>query len=216
MSRPHLVPIASETMKTFAAPGRPSASRRSAIAMAAAFVAIASMPPGVLAQTPAPVTTVSVSLPTEPLLVQINQVALERVGPKRAIVESTGAAASGRYRVLVGGKAVAQGQLKALPAFSAWGAGKRYFEVDFSRLQRPGVYRVEATLGGRRVLSAPVLVKDNALFTTIADKPPGSGCGMVSSIGTQPLAGLTPRSRYNAISSWFIFCFSGSVALYLA
>lgn len=120
--------------------------------------------------TLAPVTTVSVQLPAEPLLVQINQVALERLGPKRAIVESTGAATEGRYRVLAGGKVVAQGALKALPAFSAWGEGKRYFGVDFSALQAAGVYRVEATLGGARALSAPVRVKDQALFTTIADK----------------------------------------------
>ena len=118
----------------------------------------------------APVTTVSVRLPTEPLLVQINQVALERVGPKRAVVESTGPAPGGRYRVLDGGKVVARGELRALPEFSAWGAGKRYFEVDFSAIEKAGVYRVEATLGNKRVFSAPVRVRDQALFTTIADK----------------------------------------------
>lgn len=142
-------------------------NRRHAIALAAGA---ALLPAGLRAQTPAPVTTVSVSLPTEPLLVQLNQVALERVGPKRAIVESTGPAQAGRYRVLAGGKVVAQGALKALPDFSAWGAGKRYFEVDFSSLQASGVYRVEVTLGSARVLSAPVRVQDRALFTTIADK----------------------------------------------
>ena len=143
-------------------------NRRRAIAFAAAAAAL--LPAGLQAQAPAPVTTVSVHLPTEPLLVQLNQVALERVGPKRAVVESTGPAQAGRYRVLSGGKVVAQGELKALPEFSAWGAGRRYFEVDFSALQAPGVYRVEATLGSRRALSAPVRVQDQALFATIADK----------------------------------------------
>ncbi|HEY8876031.1 MAG TPA: glycoside hydrolase family 9 protein [Roseateles sp.] len=138
------------------------------ILMAAALAAAA--PLCVAAEVAAPVTTVSVQLPTEPLLVQINQVALERVGPKKAVVESTGPARAGRYRVLAVGKVVAQGELKALPEFSAWGAGKRYFEVDFSALQAPGVYRIEATLGGKRALSAPVRVRDQALFTTIADK----------------------------------------------
>jgi Glycosyl hydrolase family 9/Cellulase N-terminal ig-like domain len=140
------------------------------LAMSAALAAAALLSSGAQAADAAAVTTVSVSLPTDPLLVQLNQVALERTGPKRAVVEYTGPAQAGRYRVLAGGKAVAQGELKALPAFSAWGAGKRYFEVDFSALQAPGVYRVEATLGGKRVLSAPVSVKDQALFTTIADK----------------------------------------------
>lgn len=138
------------------------------ILMAAALVAAAS--PALAAEATAPVTTVSVQLPTDPLLVQLNQVALERVGPKRAVVESTGPAQAGRYRVLAGGKVMAQGELKALPDFSAWGEGKRYFEVDFSALTVPGVYRVEATVGARRVVSAPVRVRDQALFTTIADK----------------------------------------------
>jgi hypothetical protein len=139
-------------------------------AVCAALAAAVLTSSGALAADSVPVTTVSVSLPTEPLLVQMNQVALERVGPKRAVVESTGPAHAGRYRVLAGGKVVARGELKALPDFAAWGAGKRYFEVDFSALQAPGVYRVEATLGGARVLSAPVRVRDQALFTTIADK----------------------------------------------
>ncbi|KQV92230.1 glycoside hydrolase family 9 protein [Pelomonas sp. Root1237] len=138
------------------------------ILIAAALAA--AMPLAVAAEAAAPVTTVSVKLPTDPLLVQINQVALERVGPKRAVVESTGPAQAGRYRVLAGGKVVAQGELKALPEFSAWGAGKRYFEVDFSAIEKAGAYRVEATLGNKRALSAPVPVRDQALFTTIADK----------------------------------------------
>lgn len=138
------------------------------ILMAAALVAAARL--CVAAEAAAPVTTVSVQLPTDALLVQLNQVALERVGPKKAVVESTGPAQAGRYRVLAGGNVVAQGELKALPEFSAWGVGKRYFEVDFSALQAPGVYRVEATLGSKRGLSAPVRVRDLALFTTIADK----------------------------------------------
>jgi len=142
-------------------------SRRHAIALAAAA---AFFPAGLQAQAPAPVTTVSVKLPTAPLLVEVNQVALERVGPKRAVVEYTGQAPSGRYRVLMGGAAVAQGDLTPLPDFSAWGSGKRYFEVDFSSLQAPGKYRVEVTVGKQRVLSAPVAVRDQALFTTIADK----------------------------------------------
>lgn len=137
---------------------------------AAALLLAAGILPSASAQPAAPVTTVSVRLPAEPLLVQLNQVALERTGPKRAIVESTGPAQAGRYSVLAGGRVVARGELKALPAFSAWGEGRRYFEVDFSALQAPGVYRVEATLGGRRALSAPVRVLDRALFTTIADK----------------------------------------------
>ena len=35
--------------------------------------------------------------------------------------------------------------------------------------------------------------------------------GIVSSIGRQPPAGFTPRSRYRFMSSVFIFCLDGSV-----
>lgn len=160
-------------MKT-SAPVRPiHPRRRTALAMAVAGAALLASP-GLRAADAATaettVTTVSIRLPSDPLQVQINQVALERIGPKKAIVESTGTAETGRYRVLADGKVVAQGELHALPAFSAWGEGKRYFEVDFSALQRAGTYRVEATVGGRRVLSPAVRVRDRALFTTIADK----------------------------------------------
>jgi hypothetical protein len=140
------------------------------LALAAALAAAPLSMPSLAADAPAPVTTVSVQLPTEPLLLQINQVALERTGPKRAIVEASGPAETGRYRVLSGGRTVAQGELKALPAFSDWGAGKRYFEIDFSSLRRSGDYRVEATMGGARVLSPAVRVRDGALFATIAGK----------------------------------------------
>lgn len=138
--------------------------------LGAALLAFGAWGANAWAQAAQPVTTVSVSLPTGPLQVQINQVALERRGPKRAVVESTGPDESGRYRVLSGGRVVASGALQPLPAFTAWGTGRRYFEVDFSALQTPGVYQVEAHIGGRRVRSAPVRVKDQALFTTTADK----------------------------------------------
>ncbi|WP_373715553.1 glycoside hydrolase family 9 protein [Roseateles sp.] len=124
---------------------------------------------GALAAEPAPgPTTVRVSLPTAALQVQINQVALERSGPKRAVVVSAGAARSGRYRVLCNGRVAATGELKALPAFTAWGAGRQHFEVDFSRWQQPGRCQVEARVGGRVARSAPVRVADDALFSTTA------------------------------------------------
>lgn len=120
------------------------------------------------AQESPPATTISIALPTAPLLVHLDQVALERHGPKSAIVESTGDATTGTYRILMDGKIVTQGALQPLPGFSAWGTGKRYFRVDFSGLARPGSYRVDVETGGQRAASAPVEVKDRALFSTIA------------------------------------------------
>lgn len=159
-------------MKHLAPVCRIPSTRRSALAVAAAFTVLSAVSPLLhAAEAAEQVTTVSIRLPTDPLLVQVNQVALDRTAPKRAIVEWTGdASASGRFRVMAGGKVVQRGELRALPAFSAWGAGKQYFEADFSSLRSPGVYRVEVTLGGKRALSAPVRLREQALFATTADK----------------------------------------------
>jgi len=111
-------------------------------------------------------TTVSVRLPGAPLLVQLNQVALERRGPKRAIVEYTGQAQQGRYTVLRDGKPIKQGELQALPAFAEWSPGKRYFSVDFSDAEQAGNYQVKVSIGKRQAQSAAVPVRDGAIFAT--------------------------------------------------
>ncbi|ALN57885.1 glycosyl hydrolase, family 9 [Lysobacter enzymogenes] len=113
-----------------------------------------------------PKTTVSVGLPSAPLLVQINQVALERQGPKRAIVEYAGDAEHGRYTVLRDGKPIKRGELQPLPAFTAWAPGKRYFSVDFSDAQQAGRYHVEVSIDQRQARSAVVPVRDDAIFAT--------------------------------------------------
>ena len=104
----------------------------------------------------------------QPIAVQINQVALERHGPKIAVVEYSGAETSARFTVLKDGVPVRSGALQALPAFGEWGPGKRYFEIDFSSLDAPGTYRVDARVGGRRAESAPVTVANHALFALTA------------------------------------------------
>lgn len=141
-------------------------TRRSALWLLAAGLAA----PALAAESSTGPSTVSVRLPTGALLVHINQVGLERLGPKQAIVEARGPVGPGRYRVLSGGRVLAQGALSPLPAFTDWGAGKHYYAADFSALQSSGSYRVEVTLGGRRALSPPVQVQDQALFSLAADK----------------------------------------------
>jgi hypothetical protein len=101
------------------------------------------------------------------LAVQINQVALERVGPKIAIVEYAGPARAGEYRVLRDGAVVKRAALDALAPFSEWGE-KRYFSADFSELVGDGRYRVEAELGGEHATSPEVIVARHALFATTA------------------------------------------------
>ncbi|ALN80745.1 glycoside hydrolase family 9 protein [Lysobacter antibioticus] len=113
-----------------------------------------------------PKTSVSVSLPKQPLLVQINQVALERRGPKRAVVEFAGEAGEGSYTVLRDGQPIKKGDLRPLQPFAEWGPRKRYFSVDFSDAEEVGRYEVEVRIGKQRAVSASVLVRDNAVFAT--------------------------------------------------
>ncbi|MEJ6007042.1 glycoside hydrolase family 9 protein [Paucibacter sp. AS339] len=109
-----------------------------------------------------------VSLPTAALQVHLNQVALERLGPKVAVVSAKGKNSTGHYRVLRDGRVQAEGPLSALPAFEAWTPGRQHFEVDFSQLTETGRYQVEAWVGGRHVRSHPVQVEDQALFRRAA------------------------------------------------
>jgi Glycosyl hydrolase family 9/Cellulase N-terminal ig-like domain len=102
------------------------------------------------------------------LLVHVNQVALERTGPKSAVVEYAGSAASGTFKVLKDGTAVQSGTLTALPSFTEWRAGKKYFSADFSALATNGSYSIEATLGEQHARSAAFVVTDNATFVTTA------------------------------------------------
>ena len=102
------------------------------------------------------------------LLVHVNQVALERIGPKAAIVEYAGQATAGTFAVLTGGTTVQTGTLAALPSFTEWREGKTYFKADFSSLATSGDYSVEVTLGETHARSAPFSVADNATFVTTA------------------------------------------------
>ena len=101
-----------------------------------------------------------------PLLIHVNQVALERAGPKAAIIEYAGAAASGTFAVLKDGAKVQSGALAALPPFTEWTAGKKYFKADFSGLATAGNYSIEVTLGDAHARSPSFVVADNATFVT--------------------------------------------------
>jgi hypothetical protein len=101
-----------------------------------------------------------------PLLVHVNQVALERAGPKAAIVEYAGPAASGAFAVLKDGAKVQSGALAALPPFTEWTAGTKYFKADFSALATAGNYTIEVTMGDAHARSPSFVVADNATFVT--------------------------------------------------
>nr|WP_316643824.1 glycoside hydrolase family 9 protein [uncultured Roseateles sp.] len=120
------------------------------------------------AGTPPSSTTVSVSLPAGPLMVQVNQVALERLGPKSAVVEYRGEMDQGSYRVTRLGRVVSSGPLRLLPAFDAWGNGRHYFELDFSSVRTAGRHRIEVQIGALKASSPYFEIQDRALFKVTA------------------------------------------------
>lgn len=108
--------------------------------------------------------------------VHVNQVVLERLGPKSAIVEYAGRQTSGRFSVLRDGTPIQSGQLVPLPPFTEWSSGSKYFKADFSSLAENGTYRIEVTLGPDKGpdkgpdigKSASFRIADNATFATTA------------------------------------------------
>lgn len=103
-----------------------------------------------------------------PLEIHVNQVALERSGPKAAIVEYAGPAQTGTFAVMKDGAKVQAGTLAALPPFTEWTAGKKYFKADFSNLATAGKYSLEVALGDAHASSPAFIVSDNATFVTTA------------------------------------------------
>ncbi|MGH8263284.1 MAG: glycoside hydrolase family 9 protein, partial [Steroidobacteraceae bacterium] len=103
------------------------------------------------------------------LTLHVNQVVLERAGPKSAIVEYTGESKDGRFTVYENNAEVLTGGLVEQPKFEAWGTGRRYFNADFSALARSGRYRLEANFGDLEAVSPDFVVADRALFTVAAE-----------------------------------------------
>jgi len=102
------------------------------------------------------------------LLVHVNQVALERTGPKAAIVEYAGPATTGTFTVVKDGTKVQTGSLAALPSFTEWREGRKYFKADFSSLTTSGNYSVDVTVGETQARSPSFMVADNATFVATA------------------------------------------------
>lgn len=102
------------------------------------------------------------------LLVHVNQVALERTGPKSGVVEYGGSHSSGKFTVMKDGAVVHSGTLAPLPEFTEWNGHRKYFKADFSSLAVNGTYRLAVALGEDTATSAPFVVADNATFVTTA------------------------------------------------
>jgi len=101
-------------------------------------------------------------------LVHVNQVALERTGPKSAVVEYSGSSSAGRFTVLKDGTAIQSGALASLPEFTEWGSGRKYFKADFSSLAVNGTYQLQVSFGDDSAKSPAFVVADNATFVTTA------------------------------------------------
>ena len=108
----------------------------------------------------------------EELRIHLNQVALERDGPKSAVVEYLGdqknPAASAQYTVLANELTALGGRLSAVSGFSAWGAGRQYLLADYSALRIPGTYRLKVAIGELEALSEPFTIADSAVFDATA------------------------------------------------
>src|SRR4030095_2999795 len=102
------------------------------------------------------------------LRVHVTQVALERRGPKAAIVEYAGPATTGTFAIVKDGAKVQTGSLAALPSFTEWREGRKYFKADFSSLTTSGNYSVDVTVGETQARSPSFMVADNATFGATA------------------------------------------------
>lgn len=106
--------------------------------------------------------------PTEPSI-HINQVALESVGPKVAVVELPEGQAATGFTVLADDNIIMEGELETFPAFSEWGAGRQYYKADFSTVTAEGTYRIRVKTPVGDLVSAPVIVAGNAAINTVLD-----------------------------------------------
>lgn len=104
--------------------------------------------------------------------IHVNQVALEKEGPKRAVVVLGENEEMTRVVVIASDGTVAlQASFEEAGEFAEWGEGLKYYKIDFSALKSDGTFRLEAeAASGGKAVSAEFLVADNALFdATVAD-----------------------------------------------
>ena len=104
--------------------------------------------------------------------IHVNQVALERVGPKHAIVAVESGRRLERVAVIAAdGSPAALAEIGSTGSFTEWGQGLDYYRADFSALQQGGTFRLEAaTDAGDTAQSAEFRLADDALFdATMAD-----------------------------------------------
>lgn len=104
--------------------------------------------------------------------IHLNQVALERDGPKRAVIVVGAGAALQRLSVKNADNGlVMDAAFEPVTDFTEWGSGKRYYRARFDGLDQDGRFRLEARLdNGATARSATFEVGDDALFNrTTAD-----------------------------------------------
>lgn len=107
--------------------------------------------------------------PPSEAAIHINQVALEAVGPKVAVLELQGGGEASTFRLIdEAGEVVFTGPLEPSAEFSEWGTGRQYFSADFTSFQGSGSYRIEAETSEGVLRSAPVFIGEDALFKTTA------------------------------------------------
>ena len=104
--------------------------------------------------------------------IQINQVALEKYGSKKAVIVVGESSELIRLSVTSSdGTHMLEAPFNEIAGFTEWGIGKKYYRADFSELDEDGTFRLVTHLAdGSVAQSASFVVGNQALFElTMAD-----------------------------------------------
>lgn len=99
-------------------------------------------------------------------VIHVNQVAYDLAAPKFAVLETAAPAPDGTaFQVQVVGtsETVFTGSLPGSEACADWFPGKYFYPLNFSALERPGQYRIHATIDGKACDSFAFEIGDGAL-----------------------------------------------------
>ena len=101
--------------------------------------------------------------------IHVNQVALERSGPKAAVVDLPEGQSASAFRLVDStGESVFQAALVATPVFREWGKHRHYYQADFSAFEGSGSFHLEVDTGVGTLKSVPVTIGRQALFAVTA------------------------------------------------
>ena len=96
----------------------------------------------------------------------VNQVAYDLRGPKVALIRTDAALSRAATAAVIDDATSAEQMTVTLTdagTVDDWTPGKFYYKADFSALQKPGIYRLRATIAGTQLTSDAFQVGENAV-----------------------------------------------------